>query len=197
MTSVTGSGIKLSASTRATDQDGFTLLEVLVVLAIAGIIAGGAALGIGRSSGGQLRNETKKLYLQMKLAREDAVLLNRQRGLAIRRDNDRYHYRWMQFNETSELWNDLIETGYRNGVLPGNMTLELEILDAEVNLHRSDNAWGDSDDEVMRAPNLMFLSSGESTPFKMRLGWVDDAEDGYILSSELIGKIRMHREGEQ
>ncbi len=72
-------------------QYGFTLLELLVVLVIAGILLGAVALNIQPSDRQLLNNEAQRIALLMQLARDEAIVRNQ----PIAFEADAYGYRFL------------------------------------------------------------------------------------------------------
>ncbi|HEY8607073.1 MAG TPA: GspH/FimT family protein [Noviherbaspirillum sp.] len=69
---------------------GFTLLELLVVLVIAGILLGMIAFNAMPGERQALQNEAQRLALLMQLARDEAIVRNR--PIAFEADGDRYRF---------------------------------------------------------------------------------------------------------
>lgn len=69
---------------------GFTLLELLVVLVIAGITLGIISLNAIPSDRQALQNEAQRIALLMQLARDEAIVRNR--PIAFEADNSRYRF---------------------------------------------------------------------------------------------------------
>ncbi len=186
---------------------GFSLLEVLVVMAIVGIIAGAAALGFGARKD-PLREEAKRLYDQTQLVREDAVLQDRQFGLEVLEDADgRYRYRWLEYHSGSDRWLHSRKNGLQARQLPSGVRLALNVEDESVALSdRERQELEEQDEERKREdentdegwPQVFFLSSGEVTPFRMyfRRDYEDGGEREILLEGDMIGRIKLHREEE-
>lgn len=71
----------VSAHTNQTShpsQSGFTLLELLVVLVIMGIMLGAVTLNAVQSTRQRLQNDAQRISLLLQLAREEAIVRNRQ-----------------------------------------------------------------------------------------------------------------------
>lgn len=62
---------------RTISQRGFTLLELLVVLVIAGIILGVVSLNAIPSERQAMRNDAQRIALLLQLARDEAIVRNR------------------------------------------------------------------------------------------------------------------------
>jgi len=69
---------------------GFTLLELLVVLVIAGLLLGLVAFNAMPSERQALQTEVQRIALLLQLARDEAIVRNR--PIAIEIDTDRYRF---------------------------------------------------------------------------------------------------------
>ena len=56
--------------------EGFTLLEMLIVLVVLGIVLSFSSISISQNDHRQLLSETKRLASLLRLAREEAILRN-------------------------------------------------------------------------------------------------------------------------
>jgi general secretion pathway protein H len=69
---------------------GFTLLELLVVLVIAGIMLGVVSLNAMPSHGQALQNEAQRIALLLQTARDEAIVRNR--PIAFEAESGRYRF---------------------------------------------------------------------------------------------------------
>lgn len=69
---------------------GFTLLELLVVLVIAGILMGVVAFNAMPGERQALQNEAQRIALLLQLARDEAIVRNR--PIAFEADSERYRF---------------------------------------------------------------------------------------------------------
>jgi general secretion pathway protein H len=70
--------------------DGFTLVELLVVIVIAGILLGTVAINAMPSQHQTLQREAQRIALLLQLARDEAIVRNR--PLALEVEADRYRF---------------------------------------------------------------------------------------------------------
>lgn len=71
-------------------QRGFTLIELLVVMVIIGITLGLVSLNAIPSQQQALQNEAERIALLLQLARDEAIVRNRQ--IAFEAESDRYRF---------------------------------------------------------------------------------------------------------
>ncbi|MDY7538065.1 GspH/FimT family pseudopilin [Undibacterium sp. RTI2.1] len=71
-------------------NSGFSLLELLVVLVIAGIMLGAVSFNAMQSSRQRLQTDAQRIALLLQLAREEAIVRNR--PIAFEADQNRYHF---------------------------------------------------------------------------------------------------------
>jgi len=69
---------------------GFTLLELLVVVVIAGITLGFVSLNVVPGQRQAMQNEAQRVALLMQLARDEAIVRNR--PIAFEAESDRYRF---------------------------------------------------------------------------------------------------------
>lgn len=155
---------------RPAHPTGFTLLELLIVLVVIGIMSSFAVLSVGTADRDKpLAKETQRLLALMRMASEESVQRTEQLGLFI--DND--SYRFLRYDQNA--WQPLDDDLFRERSLPENliMTLVLEgrpiVLEDPMAL--TDDAKKDEKDkkEKIKPPQIIFLSSGEISPFTLTL----------------------------
>lgn len=164
---------------------GFTLIELLVVLVIIGCLVSVAVLATGNpSSGRQLREEADRLAALMTLLVDEAVLEGREYGLLLDADS----YQVLVHDNLSETWSR--DSSRTRHAMPGWMRMELKldgealVLPALATPEDSPGGTNRSSDEEPLAPQLLFLSSGELSPFTLRLEERERAGSAYTLASD-------------
>ena len=154
---------------------GFTLLEVLVVIAIAAVLMGTVVLGFtGADDTQRLRGMAERIAVRVELARENALQRNREWGLHVERNA----YRFVEFDPLAGRW---VEQNYRP-FLEEELTSRIEFwVEVEgMGVDEEDLAEdfsGDADEEKRKRkrkrksglPDILIFSSGEMTPFAWTL----------------------------
>ena len=154
----------------ATAYAGFTLLELLVVVVIIGIVSSFAVLSTGLTGRDKpLGKEAQRLLALMQMAGEEAVLKSEELGLIV--SNDGYHFLSYQENAWQPLEDDL----FRERGLPDDLTLDLVlegrpiVLDDPSLTDSKTDSDMDDDKDKPKPPQILFLSSGEVSPFALTL----------------------------
>ena len=149
---------------------GFTLLELLIVLVVIGIMSSFAVLSVGTADRDKpLAKETQRLLALMRMASEESVQRTEQLGLRI--DND--SYRFLIYDQNT--WQSLEDDLFRERSLPDNiiMTLVLEgrpiVLEEPLELTLDSKKDEKDKKDKIKPPQIIFLSSGEISPFTLTL----------------------------
>ena len=144
---------------RTQPQRGFTLLEILVVVAIAAMLTGMVVLGFtGADDAQRLRGMAERIQTRIELARENAALRNREWGVHVHPHN----YNFVEFDPEVGDWvaqtdRTFIADGLTERI---RFRVEVEGFDAE----------RDADpEEDEKLPDIILYSSGEATPFDWTL----------------------------
>jgi general secretion pathway protein H len=159
-------------------QTGFTLIEILVVVAIVGVLALALTLSVAASSDRQLEGAAERFSALLGHACEQAELRGRDIGVALgaggyafqRLDGET----WQAFADNSELRARTWPAGLRIGVTREGRPLEL----------------ASTEDEA--APQLVCFSSGELTPFVLDLA-LGDSHARYRVEGHGDGRLSTTR----
>lgn len=126
-------------------QNGFTLIEILVVLVIIGLMATLAVFTMGGSSQQrELEVEVQDLYLRMQVVSEQAVLNNLEMGLVI----DNVSYQFLMFDDETRAWETSSERLFQAHTLPPWLSVDAVVA--------SDAPRLTNENKTLR-PNIVFF----------------------------------------
>lgn len=181
-------------------QPGFTLIELLVVIVVMAIIVSIGLLSLGvLGDDRQLRREAFRIGSLLEVAQDEAVMQGREFGLEVMLSS----YRFVEFDPYQLRWAEVAtEDVFRARELPEGMEFDLLLenksvlldIDAEVLTEPDEKEKSNSKNDF--APHILIFSSGDSTPFELR---IVDRERDYtvILTGDLVGSIEVMTESEK
>ena len=158
-------------------QQGFTILEMLVVLLIIGIVISMATLSVGGNEARGLRDEAERLATLLELAEQESILNGREMALQV----DEQGYRFLVPDDNGDKWVALVDSDvFRQRELPPGMRLKAEVE----GLTAKENVFGETE-----AIQILILSSGEVSPFNIEL----EMERGphYQLKGDMMGGLTL------
>jgi general secretion pathway protein H len=180
---------------------GFSLIELLVVMAIVGFIMAGVSLVNSSSSAKQINKQGDNLFAQMQYALDEALIRNTALGLLIEQDKDELkiskRYRWKRDNGVDKdsrerLWSDV--KGYiSSGELAEGLAWEVEIEDTSLE-ENLDRLLDDDDNEPQ--PRIIFYPSGEVSEFVITITLSEEALEDDPDAIEGRYKISLNERGE-
>ena len=139
---------------------GFTLIEVLVVVAIIGLMVAGFVLSLGLTGRDpDLERESDRLFTLLNYAREQAELQTREYGILFQEDG----YEFLAYDVQLGQWRSVFEDdalGARK--LPEGLGVKLVVETRPVVLRRPADAHD-------KTPQVMIHSDGDLTAFAVTL----------------------------
>ncbi|SFR44012.1 general secretion pathway protein H [Marinobacter daqiaonensis] len=160
------------------------MIEILVVLVLVGLLASLAVVNLG--GGSQEREMTSKireLYVLMQTASEQAILNNQEIGLII----DDRGYRFVVLDELEQKWKSQGERLFQGRDFPEWLSVTL-FREGDFPRMVGDD---EEDGENRLQPDIVFFSSGETTPFDLEFVATPSPDRVYRLTSDGLGEIEM------
>lgn len=181
-------------------NDGFTLIELLVVVVVIAIILSVAVFSIGIVRDDRdLRREVYRIASLLEVAQDEAVMQGREFGLEIMLNS----YRFLEFDPFERVWAEVdTDEQFRARQLPDKLEIELLLEDKFIQLDREaydlseEQNDGQSDSRNDFAPHILIFSSGDSTPFELRL-LKRELDQVVILTGDSTGQIEIMSESEE
>jgi len=169
---------------RRASANGFTLIEILVVLIVVGLLAALAVMNLGGGSQQrELENHVRETFLLMQTASEQAVLNNIELGLLLEQDS----YRFVILDERANEWTDPADRMFRERSYP-EWLVATEYIE-------SDTPRLASEEDALR-PDIVFFSSGETTPFELEFTIGDDSSYMHVLASDGFSPMEWRQPGD-
>ena len=155
------------------EQQGFTLLELMLVVLVMGLLVSTVQLSIPDQPDKQLKQLAARLQAQIHLAQQQAVFQNQ--DLALQFGVNQYAFN--QFD--GERWQP-VEVDSKLAPMPIDPSLQLELAvgGETVDLTQS------------KSPQIIFLSDGQVSDFELQLTTTEQS-NGLRLQSDLMGDTRI------
>ncbi len=161
-----------------------------MVIAILGISLGVVMFALERRTEDRpFAVEAAHLKSIMSLASEEAVFRGREYGLVIIKQEEVFSYHVVSLNVSkNKIWEVVDSPAFRKHELPDFIRLEVKMDDQQVALPTLNDA--------LNQPTILFLSSGEVTPFEMQLFNQISSNLEYRLTSDGVNEIMLEKVAE-
>jgi general secretion pathway protein H len=169
-------------------QHGFTLLEIMVVVAIIGIVLSVAVLSLNTvGNDEQIDTEVLRFESLVETARDEALLQGREYGIEFLQQG----YRFLELDPVTRQWGEIFgDDILRHRDLPPFLEFELYLEGQQIELNYEAVALDAENDETLKQfqPHVFLFSSGDMTPFELYVRHLD-REAAIGLEGDLLGGI--------
>ena len=173
--SATGISIPRAGLRLSPGQGGFTLFEILVVVAIVTITISVVQLAPGLSDETRdLKRTGKELGKMFRLLNQEAVFESRNYAISVK-DNG---FIVLEYNEGKWL------------PVPDTFFARIRMAESQSSTLIIENQVIDISETTEPAPHILILSSGEMTPFEWRID-DDTLKSGIVLQGNILGAVLM------
>lgn len=176
-------------------QGAFTLLEVMVVLAVIATLMAVAMFAIQDGGKKQFRDESSRFALLIKSLVDEAIIDSTMFGILVSDES----YQFLRYNTETQLWQTWQQRPYIDRVIPENWQTALWIDEEAVDIPNKDDIKltpDESEDEQESAqaltwPQIVVLPDGEITPFLLEWSSPDHTSqiklaDGFSVDFEIL-----------
>lgn len=169
-------------------SSGFSLLELLVVVAIIAIFVGVAVLSIGVTGNDrESERQISRLKTVIDLVREEALMQNRDFGVFFSTSA----YRFYTYDYGVQSWLAPADDEFlAEHTIAEPLDLELVVEDRDIVLGDA----FDPEDDAEPKPQVLILASGEITPFEARIAR-NGTEGRYVLTADVDGSMEVTSDG--
>ena len=173
---------------------GFTLIEILVVVAIVAIVTAAAVLSLSLVGDDRdARTEARRLASLLEVTLDESIMQGREFGIELMSGG----YRFVEYDPLTLQWAELpFDETLRPRSLPEGVTLELFMENQRVLLD-DEAATLDTGDEEERdsqiesyAPHVLVFSSGDVTPFEIHV-FRSQQEEPVVLRVDPLGQAEI------
>lgn len=157
-------------------KQAFTLIELLVVIVLLGIVTSFAVLSMGTGNAErEMEEEAKRLHALINLVREEAIIQAKEIAMEI----DGQEYSFLEYKDKK--WLAIKNKIFRKRKIKQGLTLKVATQSESKIFESKENSF----------LRLYFLSSGEQTPFQMRINIEGKANPYYYLVGHFNGELSL------
>lgn len=172
------------------NQQGFTLIEVLLVVLLIGIVTGIVLLAASPNDSSRVvSSEAERLADVLSLASDEAVNNNQQIGLLL----DEKSYYFVILDEQSQTWEASSEPLFSLHELEPNVSLHLLKDDAQKVVVLDSNK-DEGNEKKAVTPQVLLLSSGESSSVVLELASEDGSQQRIVVDD--LGTVTLNPDAE-
>jgi len=177
-----------------TRQQGFTLLELLLVIVIVAIVSAAVVITMNPdNTHRELEKEARRLTQVLRQLADESLFQGQEFGVRFQEEE----YAFFIWDRETNQWQSYEQAPvFRTYSLPEPFVMVFEAEDISYSLKKK-NTPEDSQESIsseepeISPPNAWFLSSGEITPFSISMFSDGDSERRYLISATTVGEIAL------
>ncbi len=166
----------------------------MIVVVIVGIVVSVASLSLGiLGSDRELRKEADRFMALAEVAQDEATMQSREFGIELMTAG----YRFVEYDALSGQWADVPgDETLRLRALPEDVEFELYLEDKRIVLDNDPAEFDDPGKQSTRsasqnyAPHLLIFSSGDATPFELRI-LRTYGDQNVLLRGDALGAVEI------
>lgn len=158
------------------ETNGYTLIEILVVIFIISIVTSVALLSIRQNENKQMETFANELTQAMQLAEEQAMLQPMVMGLSL--NDNSFQFSSYLKDEKNTNWIPLDDSALGKHRIPRNIQLGVEVASQK----------NDADKEKKNIPQIIISTNGDITPFVIYVG-KKGQKPRYAIKGDADGSI--------
>jgi len=150
---------------------GFTLIEIMVVVAIIAVMAGAVVINMDfRNVGRVIRDTSLRTHLLMNLAADQAVYSRQQLGIRFHPESYEFYILGEPTPATEDtnakpaVWSMLEDDRLKFKEVPAKLEFQVQITGLDIVLEELEDELAAATDEEPIKPHVIFLSNGEVMP---------------------------------
>lgn len=148
---------RLAKSARLAITQGYTLIEILIVLFIISIVATTALLSIGHNKNKAIESFANQLTQILTLAEEQAILQPTVLGMYVDEESFRFSSLQQEAKTQKNSWIPLQDTILGKHKIPGGIVVSVKVDGQSIDLEKKN-------------PQIIISTNGEATPFTIYVG---------------------------
>ncbi|MGX9417947.1 type II secretion system minor pseudopilin GspH [Vibrio sp. RC27] len=182
-------------------QQGFTLIEVLLVLAIIALTSFVVVISIPASAQDEAEQQARQLYHRISLIQDEALLSGQEFAVQVSAEQDKLTLlgmtqsgwkplEWAKMkSEIAIADNVVLDFSLASGVWKDNDRLYIpQSFDSDTSLFEEEK---ESDEEPKFDPQILIMSSGEITAFSLRFEEKNNKSSGWITHVSENGTLKL------
>ena len=166
---------------------GFTLLELLIVVTLIGLVMAVTVASFGNRDGeAAVAEEAQRLAALIELARERAETSAEEWAI----DFEPTGYTFLTYDPRARRWRESSDARFRTRTFADALALGVDVDARDALAQGKAKAGRARKDGEDRVPDVLLMSSGETSQFTVRLARADDPAVAWELRTDGISMVR-------